>query len=95
MVYTNQSETHPTGRTHSVVCLSSGPMAYEEIEEIRNLGNKERRKKAAGLPFAKEALELIAESLDSKLALPMGHYLVNDTGSPEEVWMIILRGVTV
>ena len=95
VVYTNQSETHPTGRAQSAIGLPSGPMAFEEIKEIRNLSDEERRKKAVGLPFAKEALELIAESLDSKLALPMGHYLVNDTGSPEEVWMIILRGVTV
>ena len=46
-------------------------------------------KKEAGLPFAKEALEFIAESLDSKLALLIGHYLVNDTGSSEELWMLI------
>ena len=96
VVYTNQSETHLTaGWAHSVIGLSSGPMAFVEIEEIRNLGDEERRKKAAGLPFAKEALELIAESLDSKLALPMGHYLVNDTGSPEELWMLILHAVEV
>ena len=60
-------------------------MAYKEMEEIRKLGNEERRKKVANLPFAKEALKFIAESLDSKLALPMGHYLVNDTGSCEEL----------
>ena len=80
---------------HSVIGLSSGPMAYEEMKEIRNLGDKERRKKVAGLPFAKEALEFIAESLDSKLALPMGHYLVNDTGSSEELWMLISNAVEV
>ena len=34
----------------SVIGLSSGLMAYEEIEEICNLGDKERRKKVAGLP---------------------------------------------
>ena len=53
-------------------------MAYEEMEEIRKLGDEERRKKVAA---AKEALEFIAESLENKLALPMGHYLVSDTGS--------------
>ena len=62
----------------SVIGLSSGPMAYEEMEEIRKLGDEERRKKVAA---AKEALEFIAESLENKLALPMGHYLVSDTGS--------------
>ena len=91
VVYTNQSETHPTGRAHSVIGLSSGPMTYEKMEKIRNLGDAERRKKVASLPFSKESLEFIAESLDSKLALPMGHYLVNDTGSPEELWMLILH----
>ena len=60
-------------------------MAYEEMEEIRKLSDEERRKKVAGLPFAKEGLEFIAESLDSNLLLPMGHYLVNDTGSSEEL----------
>ena len=70
-------------------------MAYEEMEEIRNLGDEERRKKVVGLPFAKEALEFIAESLDSKLALTMGHYLVNDTGSSEELWMLISNAVEV
>ena len=80
---------------HSVIGLSSGPMAYEEMEEIRNLGDEEGRKKVAGLPFAKEALEFIAESLDSKLALPVSHYLVNDTGSSEEIWMLISNAVEV
>ena len=65
------------------------------MEEIRKLGNEERRKKVANLPFAKEALKFIAESLDSKLALPMGHYLVNDTGSCEELWMLISNAVEV
>ena len=60
-------------------------MAYEEMEEIRNLGDEERRKKVAGLPFEKEALEFIAESLDIKLDFPLGHYPVNDAGSPEEL----------
>ena len=69
-------------------------MAYEEMEEIRKLGDKER-KKVAGLPFAKEALEFIAGSLDSKLALLIGHYLVNDTGSSEELWMLISNVVEV
>ena len=80
---------------HSVIGLSSGPMAYEEMEEIRKLGDEERGKKVAGLPFAKEALALIAEGLDSKLALPMGHYLVNDAGSSEELWMLISNAVEV
>jgi len=82
---------------HSVIGLSSGPMAYEdsEMEEIRKLGDDERRKQVAGLPFAKEALEFIAESLDSKSALPMGHYLVNDSGSSEEFWMLISNAVEV
>ena len=70
-------------------------MAYEEMEQIRKLGDKERTKKVAGLPFAKEALEFTAESLDSKLALPMGHYLVNGTGSSEELWMLISNAVEV
>ena len=65
------------------------------MEEIRKLADKERTKKVAGLPFAKEALEFIAESLESKLALPMGHYLVNGTGSCEELWMIISNAVEV
>ena len=51
---------------HSVIGLSSGLMAYEEMEKIGKLGDEERRKKVAGLPFAEEALEFIAESLDSK-----------------------------
>lgn len=68
---------------HSVIGLSSGLMAYDEMEEIRNLGGKERRKKVAGLPFAKKALEFIAKSLDSKLALPVGHNLVNGTNHPK------------
>jgi len=56
---------------------------------------KERRKKVTGLPFAKEALEFIAESLDSNLALPMGHYLVNDTGSSQELWMLTSKAVEI
>ena len=70
-------------------------MAYEEMEEIRKLGDEERRKKVASLLFEKEALEFIAESLDSKLALPMGYYLVNDTGSSEGLWMLISNAVEV
>ena len=46
MVYTDQSETHPTaGWAHSVIVLSSGPMAYEEMEEIRNLGDEEEERR--------------------------------------------------
>ena len=55
---------------------------------------REEKRQPAYL-LQKEALELIAESLDSKLALPMGHYLVNDTGSPEELWMIIVHTLEV
>ena len=80
---------------HSVIGLSSGLIAYEEMEEIRKLGDEERKKKVAALPFAKEALEFIAESLDSKLALPMGHYLVNDTGSSEKLWMLLSNAIEV
>jgi len=49
----------------------------------------------AGLPFAKEALEFIPGSLDSKFALAMGHYLVNDTRSSEELWMLISNAVDI
>ena len=64
------------------------------MEEIRKLGDEERKKKVAGLPFAKEALEFIAESLDSKLALPMGHYLVNDW-IIWKLWMLLSNSVEV
>ena len=70
-------------------------MAYEEMEEIRKLGDEERGKKVAGLPFAKEALGFIAESLHSKLELSKGHYLVSDTGSSKELWMLISNVVEV
>ena len=80
---------------HSIIGLSSGPMTYEEMEDLRVLDDEDRRKKMASLPFAKEALEFIAESLDSKIALPMGHFLVNDTGSSEELLKLISNAVEV
>ena len=80
---------------HSIIGLSSGPMAHEEMSELRDMDDNNRRKKMASLPFAKEALEFIAESLDSKIALPMGHFLVNDTGSSEELWELISNAVKV
>jgi len=70
-------------------------MTYEEMEDLRVLDDEDRRKKMASLPFAKEALEFIAESLDSKIALPMGHFLVNDTGSSEELLKLISNAVEV
>lgn len=80
---------------HSIIGLSSGPMAHEKMSELRDMDDNDRRKKMATLPFAKEALEFIAESLDSKIALPMGHFLVNDTGSSEELWELISNTVKV
>lgn len=74
---------------HSIIGLSSGPMANEEMSELRDMDDNNRRKKMASLPFAKEALEFIAESLDSKIALLMGHFLVNDTRSSKELWELI------
>ena len=64
-------------------------MANEEMSELRDMDDNNRRNKIASLPFAKEALEFIAESLDSKIALPMGHFLVNDTRSSKELWELI------
>ena len=71
---------------HSIIGLSSGPMTFEEI---RFMNDEDRKNKMASLPFAKEALEFITESLDSKIALLMGHFLVYDTGSSEYIWKLI------
>ena len=68
---------------HSIDGLSTGPMTYEGMEELRDMDDEERRKKMSHLPFAKEALEFIEESL------------VNDTGSSEELWALISNAVEV
>lgn len=63
------------------------------FEEIRFMNDEDRKNKMASLPFAKEALEFITESLDSKIALLIGHFLVYDTGSSEYIWKLISSAV--
>ena len=41
------------------------------------------------MPFATEALEFMAESLDSNIALPLGHFLVGNKGSSQELKNLI------
>lgn len=60
---------------HSFIGLSSGLVTYEEMEEIRFMNNEGRRTKMVSLPFGKEDLEFIAESLDSEIALLRATFL--------------------
>ena len=46
---------------HSIIGLSTGPLTYEGMEELRDMDDEERRKKMSHLPFAKEALEFIGK----------------------------------
>ena len=63
----------------------NGPLSYEDICRLNDLTEEEKIKAVRELPFATEPLEFMAESLDSKIVLSLGHFLVGNKGSSQEL----------
>ena len=74
---------------HGCVGTVNRPLSYEDICRLNDLTEEEKIKAVRELPFATEALEFMAESLDSKIALPLGHFLIGNKGSSQELNKLI------
>ena len=59
---------------HACTGLISGPSTYEDVKKMLEMDKEDRKNHIQNLDFATEALEFLGESLDSRIALPLGHF---------------------
>ena len=53
------------------------------------MDEEDRKNHIQNLNFATEALEFLGESLDSRIALPLGHFLIDNKGTADELSVLL------
>ena len=74
---------------HACIGLISGPSTYEDIKQMLEIDEEERKNHIQNLGFATEALEFLGESLDSRIAVPLGHFLIDNKGTADELSVLL------
>ena len=74
---------------HACIELISGPSTYEDVKKMLEMDEEDLKNHIQNLDFATEALEFLGESLDSRIALPLGHFLIDNKGTADEFSVLL------
>ena len=74
---------------HACIGLISGPSTYEDVKKMLEMDEEDRKNHIQNLDIATEALEFLGESLDSRIALPLGHFLIDNKGTADELSVLL------
>ena len=74
---------------HACIGLISGLSTYEDVKKMLEMDEEDRKNHIQNLNFATEALEFLGESLDSRIALPLGHFLIDNKGTADELSVLL------
>ena len=74
---------------HACIGLISDPSTYEDVQKMLEMDEEDRKNHIQNLDFATEALEFLGEGLDSRIALPLGHFLIDNKGTADELSVLL------
>ena len=57
--------------------------------KMLEMDEEDRKNHIQNLDFATEALEFLGESLDSRIAPPLGHFLIDNKGTADELSVLL------
>ena len=80
-----------TADMHFYACIGliSGPSTYEDVKKMLQMDEEDRKNHIQNLDLATEALEFLGEILDSRIALPLGYFLIDNKGTADELSVLL------